>query len=89
MPMFILQVLTLIFGIISILSNRGILLLAPVCLSVTVLAFIIYTINTLSGISQFRDFEQGYYFVYYPVVLFLAAFVLNEVTKSLYTKKNQ
>ncbi len=82
MPMFILQVLTMVFGIISIISNRRILSLAPVCLSVTVLALMIYTINTLFGIFQLRNYEQGYYFSYYPVGLFLSAFVLNEVTKA-------
>jgi hypothetical protein len=82
MPMFILQVLTLIFGIISIIFNKGLLLLAPVCLSVAVLALMIYTINTLFGISQFGSYEQGYYFSYYPVGLFLSAFVLNTVTRN-------
>jgi hypothetical protein len=81
-PMFILQVLTSVFGIISIIFNRGILSLAPVCLSVAVLALMIYTINTLFGISQFGNYEQGYYFCYYPVGLFLSAFVLNEVTNA-------
>ena len=82
MSMFILQVLTLIFGIISIIFNKGLLLLAPVCLSVAVLALMIYTINTLFGISQFGSYEQGYYFSYYPVGLFLSAFVLNTVTRN-------
>jgi len=82
MPMFILQVLTLVFGVISIILNRGILLLAPVCLSVTTLALMIYTIKTLFGIFLFGNYEQGYYFGYYSVGLFLSAFVLNEVTNA-------
>jgi len=83
MLMFILQVLTLVFGIISVMSNRRILSLAPVCLSVTVLALMIYTINALLGTDQFGNYEQGYYFIYFPIVLFLFAFVLNKVTKNL------
>jgi hypothetical protein len=82
LPMFILQVLTLVFGIISIISNRRILSLAPVCFSVIVPALIIYTINRLFEIAQFGNYEQGYYFSYYSVGLFLSAFVLNEVTEN-------
>jgi hypothetical protein len=82
MPMFILQVLTLVSGIISITFNKGLLLLAPVCLSVAVLALMIYTTKTLFGISSLGNYEQGYYFSYYPVGLFLSAFVLNRVTRN-------
>lgn len=83
MPIFILQVLTLIFGIISIICKRKILSLAPVYLSLTILALMIYTINTLSGMYQFgfMSYEQGYYLGYYALGLFLSAFILNEVTK--------
>lgn len=79
MPMFILQALTLTFGIISTIFNRKILLLAPFYLSITVLGLMIYTANTLFGKFMIGNFEQGYYFMYYPVGLFLFASALNNV----------
>jgi hypothetical protein len=84
MPMFILQVLTLVFGIISVISNRGILSFATIYLSLTVQALRIYTINTLFGMYRFglKNYGQGYYFGYYSVDLFLSAFVVNEVTNA-------
>lgn len=84
MLMFILQVLTLVFGIISIISNRRILSVVPVYLSITVLALMIYTTKRLSGMYPFgfMNYEQGYYFNYYTVGLFLSAFVLNEITNA-------
>ncbi len=77
--LFTIQVLTLIFSIVSIFFNRRILSFIPVLLSVVVLGLMIYTDNLMFG---YGEYQLGYYLIYPSLVIFLSAFVLNEVTKA-------
>jgi len=79
--MFAVQALVLAFGIASIHFKRRIILAAPVCLSVAVLALMFYT----GKILPYGDYSLGYYLVFPSLALFLSAFILNEVTEKLQT----
>jgi hypothetical protein len=77
--MFIIQVLTLLFGVASIIFNRRILSFAPVLLSLLTIALMVYT----GMVEQIYlgEYQLGFYLVFPSLVLFLSAFVLNEVRK--------
>jgi hypothetical protein len=85
LAMFIVQALALAFGIASIHFKRRSMLAAPVCLSVAVLALMLYT----SEILPYGDYQLGYYLVFPSLALFLSAFILNEVTKKQQTKDSR
>ena len=78
--MFIIQVLTLVFGVASVFFNRRILSFAPVLLCLGVLGLMIYAIGDRDG-----EYQQGYYLIFPSLALFIFAFVLNEVTKKQQT----
>ena len=80
LAMFIVQALVLTLGIASIHFKRRVMLAAPVCLSVAVIALMLYTSEILS-IGE-GDYQLGYYLVFPSLALFLSAFILNEVTKN-------
>jgi hypothetical protein len=77
--LFTIQVLTLIFGIVSIFFRRRIPSFIPVLLSVLVLGLMIYTNNLMFGSGEY---QLGYYLIYPSLAIFLSAFVLNEVTRT-------
>lgn len=81
--MFIIQVLTLVFGVGSVFFNRIILSFAPVLLCLGVLGLMIYTGQTLG--DKVGGYQQGYYGIFPSLALFMFAFILNEVTKKQQT----
>jgi len=82
LAMFTIQALVLAFGIASIQFKRRIMLAAPVCLSIVVLALMLY----IGEILSYGIYQLGYYLVFPSLALFLSAFILNEVTKKQQTK---
>ena len=74
--LFTVQVLALVFGSASVIFNRRILSLAPVLLSLAVMALMVY-----AGLIVRREYRLGYFLVFPSVVLFGSAFALNEVTE--------
>lgn len=82
LAMFIVQVLVLTFGIASIHFKRRVMLATPVCLSVVVLALMLY----IGEILPYGEYQLGHYLVFPSLALFLSAFILNEVTKKQQTK---
>jgi len=79
--LFTVQVLTLVFGLASVIFNRRILTSAPALLSLAVMALMICTGEILSGYRFYGEYQQGYYLLYPSVILFLSAFGLSEVTR--------
>lgn len=81
--LFAVQVLTLIFGVAFIMSNRRILSFEPIILSIAVAALMTYTGWVISGELEVLSskFQLGYYLVYPAIGMFLLAFLLNEVTR--------
>ena len=88
-PMFTIQVLTLLFGVASFIFNRRILSFAPFLLSLLTIALMVYTSMMPSGYPEEAysgEYELGFYLVLPSLVLFLSAFVLNEMTKKRQTR---
>ena len=86
--LFIVQVLTLIFGVALIVSNRRILSFEPIIFSTAALVLMTYAAKVISnGAFLFVSFQYqlGYYLVYPSVVLFVCAFALNEAVKKRQT----
>jgi hypothetical protein len=86
--LFTVQVLTLIFGVAFIISNRRILSFEPIIFSTAALVLMTYTAKVISnGTFLFVSFQYqlGYYFVYPSVAMFVFAFLLNEVARKRQT----
>lgn len=77
--MFTIQVLTLLFGVASIIFNRRMLSFAPVLLNLLTIALMVYT-GMMEEVYP-GEYQLGFYLVFPSLVLFLFAFVLNEMTK--------
>ena len=82
--LFTVQVLTLIFGVIFISSSRRILSFEPIMFSIAVVALMTYTGWVISGDTGVLSFQYqlGYYLIYPAMVVFLFAFLLNQVSKN-------
>ena len=79
LTMFVIQILTLAFGCVSLATNRRIILSIPLCFSLTVLALMSYVGYRLSSALFVEgEYQLGYYFVFPSVILFAFAFVLTE-----------
>ena len=77
-PMFVIQALTLLLGAAFIIFNRRILSLAPVLLSpLTIFLMAISAGMIISGYGG--EYQLGFYLVFPSIVLFLSAFILNEI----------
>jgi len=90
-PLFVLQVLTLALGAVSIILRKRILSFALALLSLLVMTLMIawaryYLENALSEYNL--GYQLGYYLVYFSVILFLSVFALNEVMKRVQTTKS-
>jgi hypothetical protein len=84
--LFTVQVLTLVFGIASIIFKRRILSFTPVLLSLTAIALVIYIGMIVAGIGIYWwQYQLGYYLIYPSAILFMSAFALNEVTNKRQT----
>lgn len=84
-PMFVIQALTLLFGVAFIIFNRRILSLAPVLLSpLTIYLMTVSAGMMLSGYGG--EYQLGFYLVFPSLALFLSAFVLNEIALKRQTK---
>jgi len=81
--MFIIQVLTLVFGVGFVFFNRRILSFVPVLLCLGVLGLMIYAGQIVLG--GLGEYQQGYYLIFPSLALFMFAFVLNGVTKEQQT----
>jgi hypothetical protein len=77
LAIFAVQALVLAFGIASIHFKRRVILAAPICFSVAVMALMLY----IGEILSYGVYQLGYYLVFPSLALFLFAFILNEVTK--------
>jgi energy-coupling factor transporter transmembrane protein EcfT len=94
--LFTVQVLTLVFGIFFIVYKRRILSLGPIVFSIAVLALMNYTgeranevaSTGLLGTYSVKEYQLGYYLVYYSLAMFLFALILNEVTKKMQATKS-
>jgi hypothetical protein len=84
MPMFEVQLLTLVFALVPIRFSRRPLLLAPVLSGSVVAALMTYAGEKISGDTEALSgaYQPGYYLVYAAIGMFLSAFLLNEVTKN-------
>lgn len=87
LPMFLVQLLTLALGLVSIRFERRNLLLPPFLLSLVVAALMTYAGERISGdtLAISTEYQVGYYLVYPAIATFLSAFLLNEVTKKQQT----
>jgi hypothetical protein len=86
--LFTVQVLTLIFGVAFIISNRRMLSFEPIIFSTAALVLMTYTAKVISnGTFLFVSFQYqlGYYFVYPSVAMFIFAFLLKEVARKRQT----
>jgi hypothetical protein len=85
--LFIVQVLTLVFGVAFIVCNKRALSFVPILLSIIVLSLMTYTATVISrnGLFFSNQYQLGYYLVYPSVALFVFAFALNEVVKKRQT----
>lgn len=83
--MFTIQALTLLFGVASMIFNRRMLSFAPVLLSLSTIALMVYT-DMIEEI-YFGEYQLGYYLVYPSVAMFIFAFLLNEETKKMQATK--
>jgi hypothetical protein len=81
-PMFAVQLLTLVLGLVSIRFNRRNLLLPPFLFSLVVAALMTYAGEKISGdtLAISTEYQVGYYLVYPAIATFLFAFLLNEVS---------
>jgi glucan phosphoethanolaminetransferase (alkaline phosphatase superfamily) len=84
LPMFEVQLLTLVFALVPIRFSRRPLLLAPVLSGSVVAALMTYAGEKISGDTEALSgaYQPGYYPVFAAIAMFLSAFVLNEVTKN-------
>jgi hypothetical protein len=87
--LFAVQVLTLVFGIAFIISDRRMLSFESTVFCIAALVLMTYTgerVNEeLSNIVG--QYQLGYYIVYPSVAMFLFAFLLNEVTTKMHATK--
>jgi hypothetical protein len=89
-PLFTVQVLTLVFGVAFIISERRMLSFESIAFSVVALALMTYTgerVNEELAPYSVGQYQLGYYIVYASMTMFLLAFLLNEVTKKMQTAK--
>jgi hypothetical protein len=88
--LFVVQILTLMFGLVFTISNRRILSFEPVIFSIATLLLMTCTgerigiltkeANDFPPLSSFSSqYQLGYYLVYPSLVMFVFAFLLNEV----------
>jgi hypothetical protein len=81
MLMFVIQALTLFSCIAYFFEDRRVLPIASILLCSAVIALMIYTsITFLRPSYLFGDYEQGYYLIYPSLVMFVLAFMRNEIT---------
>jgi hypothetical protein len=88
LPLFTIQVLTLLFSVVSIILSRRVLLLAPVLLSISAMALMVGTSMMPSEypVSYSGEYQLGFYLVFLSLVPFLSAFVLGGMTKKMQTE---
>jgi len=90
--LFIFQVLTVAFSIVSVFVKNRILSYLPIALSSYTLALMVIVSNLLFqemipphtnifGIPNFGEYQLGYYLLYPSIALFITAFLLNEWVK--------
>jgi uncharacterized membrane protein YphA (DoxX/SURF4 family) len=85
--LFIVQVLTLIFGLAFVVSKRRILSFGPTVFCIVVLVLMKYTgeraneVVSNGGLYSGGEYQLGYYLVCLSLAMFLFALILNEVTK--------
>jgi predicted membrane protein len=85
--LFMVQILTLVCGVVFTISNRRIVSFEPLLLSIATLLLMTYTGERMSEVlkeayqhtSISSQYQLGYYLVYPSVVMFVFAFLLNEV----------
>ena len=87
---FTIQVLTLAFGLASLVYNRRLLSIAPVLLSLTILTLMIFTGYTIAQQgwgtqvqkSSFgggaEEFQLGFYLIFLSLTMFLLALTPNK-----------
>jgi len=78
--LFIVQILTLIFGLASVIFNRRALPLAPLLLSLATIVLTVYAGWIMHYSLQPEEYLLGYYLLYPSAVLFACAFGLHEAT---------
>ncbi|HXX87377.1 MAG TPA: hypothetical protein VEH86_02905 [Candidatus Acidoferrum sp.] len=90
--LFIFEVLTVVFSIVSVFVKNRILSYLPIALSSYTLALMVIVSNLLFqemipphtnifGIPNFGEYQLGYYLLYPSIALFITAFLLNEWVK--------
>jgi uncharacterized membrane protein len=87
--LFTVQVLTLVFGVAFIVSNKRMLSFGLIAFSIAVLVLMTYTgerANELAGTFNGKGYQMGYNLVCISLAMFLFAFLLNEVTKMQATR---
>lgn len=84
LPMFLVQLLTLALGLVSIRFDGRNLLLPPFLLSLVVAALMTYAGERISGdiLAISTEYQVGYYLVYPSLAMFLFAFLLREVAEN-------
>lgn len=89
-PLFTVQVLTLVFGVAFIISERRMLSFESIVFSIAASVLMTYTGERVNGeLSPYSvgQYQLGYYVVYASMVMFVFAFFLNEVTKKMQAAK--
>jgi predicted membrane protein len=88
--LFTVQVLTLVFGVAFIISDKRMLSFESIVFSIAALALMTYTgerVNEELSPYSVGQYQLGYYVVYASMAMFLLAFLLNEVTKKMQATK--
>lgn len=81
--LFTVQVLTLVFGVVSVILDRRILSFAPVLFSLTTMALMICIGWILFPLDLWMPYLTGFYLIFPSVILFVSASALNEVLKNM------
>jgi hypothetical protein len=83
--LFTVQVLTLVFGVAFIISDRRMLSFESIVFCIAALVLMTYTVEHVNEVLSYSvgQYQLGYYIVYPSVAMFLFAFLLNEVAKKM------
>lgn len=83
--MFLVQILTIALGLLSLSFRKEWMALIPFVSSATVMMLMVSVYNELARWFPQRDYEMGYWLVYPSMLLFLLAFITSLVARKTTT----
>lgn len=85
LAMFLVQILTIALGLLSLSFRKEWMALIPFVSSATVMMLMVSVYNELARWFPQRDYEMGYWLVYPSMLLFLLAFITSLVARKTTT----